>query len=207
MPKHVSGRTPLERVAENLLELEPIRGSFAARCVDLVVRLAKSLDQTELANALAASSSTEAFLMALSSPNAVDIVADPLAAARIRGLRQREELLTQEGGTIGPAEVAKILGLSRQGVDKRRHSGKLLAIEAGRRGFRYPVFQFVDGGVLPGLEEVLEVLATHPPLAQLEFFVSGDHRIGGDRPLDRVRRGDLESVKRAASEFRSHGAA
>jgi hypothetical protein len=70
---------------------------------------------------------------------------DPLIPARIRGIRLKQELLSMEGGVISSEQVAKLLNLTRQGVDKRRASGKLIGISVGRRGYAYPVWQFQDG--------------------------------------------------------------
>jgi len=67
---------------------------------------------------------------------------DPLAGARVRGLEAKRKLLEGEGGTISSAEAAKLLRVTRQAVDKRRKEGKLLGLEFGRKGFRYPTWQF-----------------------------------------------------------------
>ncbi len=206
MPTSTSRKNLVAAADERFSQFDPLRASFAHRCVDLVVRLAKSLGQEELSQALAAPTPAETLLIALSSPNAINVVDDPLAAARIRGARGRAELLAQEGGMISATEASTILGLSRQGVDKRRRGNKLLALEGGRRGYQYPLWQFMNGTVLPGLDQVLGILAEHPPLTQMQFFLAGNHRLGKERPLDRLRNGDIETVKRAASAFRIHGA-
>ncbi|HQP34399.1 MAG TPA: hypothetical protein PLI95_04455 [Polyangiaceae bacterium] len=133
--------------------------------------------------------------------------ADPLARARTRGLVAQREMLDVEGPPVTVGEVAAHLRISRQAVDKRRQAGKLLAVSLGTRSYLYPRWQLTEEGVLRGLEDVLRILAQHPPWAQLRFFVSGNHRLGGKRPLDMLRQGRVDKVLRAAKAFGEHGAA
>jgi hypothetical protein len=134
----------------------------------------------------------------------------PLDKARLRGAIAQRELLSADGGALSGAEVAARLGVTRQAVDKRRKAGQLLAVELPRRGLRYPAWQLAGtrpGGVLPGVVEALAALRDHDSWAQARFFVTGNVRLGGKRPLDRLRRGDVAAVLRAAHAFGDHGAA
>jgi hypothetical protein len=135
------------------------------------------------------------------------IVGDPLAKARLRGALAQRELLAADGGALSGAELATLLGVSRQAIDKRRKAGQLLAVELPRRGYLYPAWQVTEAGVLPGVVEVLAALRAHDAWAQARFFVTGNLRLGGKRPLDRLRRGDVEAVLRVARTFGEHGAA
>lgn len=134
---------------------------------------------------------------------------DALAAARARGLKRQFELLAEEGGALGAQEVADLLGISRQAVDLRRVNGKLLAIDLGTRKNLYPRWQLTDEGILTGLEEALAVLreGKHSPWACLRFFLASNLRLDGERPLDRLRRGESAPVLRAAKVFDTHGSA
>jgi hypothetical protein len=138
---------------------------------------------------------------------------DPLAKARLRGVIAMRELLRGEGGSLTAKEVAERLGISRQAVDKRRKAGQLLALEPPKRGLHYPAWQFVDGGTLPGLAPVLDALRDHDAWAQARFFVSGNRRLGGLRPIDLLRQRhlasleNLERVLGAARMMGVHGAA
>jgi hypothetical protein len=129
----------------------------------------------------------------------------PLAGARLRGLVARQDLLAREGGALGVQEVAKLLQLSRQAVHKRHRAGRLLAIDCGRHGYLYPAWQFVPGGVLQGLEEVLQTLVDHDPWMQLAFFVSENAALESGTPLDALRRNDLPLVLRAARLYGEQG--
>jgi hypothetical protein len=132
---------------------------------------------------------------------------DPLIPARIRGIRLKLELLSMEGGVISSEHVAKLLNLTRQGVDKRRASGKPIGISMGRCGYAYPVWQFQDGQVLPGLENVLKVMKEHPPWTQVMFMLTGDLRLKGETPLAQLRQGNIDSVVQAARCYGEQGAA
>jgi len=132
---------------------------------------------------------------------------DPLARARTRGLLAQRKMLDVEGPPMAVGQVAQHLRISRQAVDKRRQAGKLLAVSRGSRSFLYPGWQFTETGVLSGLEETLQALTGHPPWACLRFFVSGNHRLGGKRPLDLLRQGRVQKVLKAAKAFGDHGAA
>jgi hypothetical protein len=132
---------------------------------------------------------------------------DPLAAARVRGARQAREILREEGGTVGVGEMGELLGgISAQAVDRRRRKGRLLALPVGKGSYRYPVWQVADGAVIEGFEEVLPSFGVEDPWMRAAFFLSGDARLGGERPLDRLRQGDIEAVKRAAAAYGVHGA-
>lgn len=210
MAKHPS--TALAEATGRLhgFEDDPLRAAFLARGIDALAKVAERLDQSELGRAVASPSNEATLVTALMQPNAAGLFAadDPLTPARLRGLQARDAMLAAEGGTLSAERVGALLHISRQAVDKRRAAGKLLAVEIGRRGYLYPVWQLSDASdVLPGLEEILALLAEHPPFAKLRFFLSGNHRLAGDRPLDRLRRGDLKPVRRAAQAFGEQGAA
>lgn len=132
---------------------------------------------------------------------------DPLGPARARGLRALNEILAEEGGTLDAEEVAEQLGISLEDIEQRRKAGQVLAVDTGSHGYRYPTWQFSESSMLPGMEDVLLLLARHPPLAQMRFFLSGNLRLGGKRPLDMLRRGLVEQVHRAARAFGEQGAA
>ncbi|MEA2525415.1 MAG: hypothetical protein QOF33_3601 [Thermomicrobiales bacterium] len=131
---------------------------------------------------------------------------EPYREALRRGREARQELLAAEGGVMIGAEVAKLLGLSRQAVDKRRRAGRLLGLSIGRRGFLYPTWQFTESGVLPGLEEVLEDLSDHDSWMQLVFMLTPDAWLDEETPLAELRRGNLDRVRIAAQMLGEHGA-
>jgi hypothetical protein len=122
-------------------------------------------------------------------------------------LRTSKALLDAEGGAVGVQEVANLLGLSRQAVNKRRRNGTLLAVSLGRRGYLYPVWQFATGGVLPGLRGVLEDLKGHDSWMQLAFMLNPSPCLEGESPLAELRRGNIDAVRVAARSYGEHGPA
>ena len=190
----------------------PARAALVARALNGLADLTPELSDEAVAHAIGARSDAGVLAHVLEEAPAITVLKrdDPLAAARLRGLRAKAELLEAEGGTWSAEHAAKHLRLTRQAVDNRRKSGKLIGLDLGRRGFAYPVWQFAPNGVLPGLEAVLAAMTVRAPWDQLVFFVSGDPRLGGERPLDVLRRGraeQLEDVKRAARGYGEHSAA
>ncbi len=187
---------------------QPVRAAFLARVLNALAHLAPRLEERTLGDAAGAPSDYAALLYALEAPEALDLLRqdDPLAPARARGLRARAQLLEAEGGTFTAEEVAGLLGLTRQAVDKRRRAGRLLALRVGRRGYAYPAWQFGQDGVLPGFEAVLADLRDHDPWARVGFFLNGNHYLDGASPLTELRRGNVAAVQRAARNYGEQGA-
>ena len=133
--------------------------------------------------------------------------ADPLVLAKLRGMEAQRDLLNAEGGCLTVAEVASVLGISRQAVDKRRGTGGLLALSATRRGYLYPAWQFAQGDVLPGFKAVSAALAEADPWSRVRFFVSPNTALDGRKPIVALQRGGVDEVVRAAELWGQQGAA
>ena len=83
-------------------------------------------------------------------------------------------------------------------------------LSTGRRGYLYPAWQFGPEGMLPGLARVLAAIRTPDPWAKLVFMVNPNDRLGGESPVEVLRRqgeSDLGRVLEAASAYGEHGAA
>lgn len=166
--------------------------------IELVVKVGRDV---VLPAQMTQKSPLEMLIQVLTMKEALDGLApvDPLAAARLKGVQVKKDLLYQTGQPLTSEEAARLLGLTRQAVDKRRRKGQLLGISLGKRGYLYPLWQFQEGKVLSGLEPVLAALSKYDPWTQLMFLMTGDIRLGGSTPLERLQAGDLESVVWAAS--------
>ena len=112
-----------------------------------------------------------------------------------------------EGGSLSASAVAELLGISRQTVNKRRQAGQLLALSLGRHGYAYPIWQFSDDDVLPGVPATLEKLEDHDPWMQARFFLTANKRLDDARPIEKLRNGDVDAVLQAAAVYCEHGAA
>jgi hypothetical protein len=198
----------LERVRLTVAREAPIMQSLMMRAISAVLEFS-SLSEASAVNATAAPTDLAVLVRALSSGELLDDLkrAEPLAPAFIRGIEAKRRLIDDNGGALTAEQVAQNLGITRQAVEKRRRAGRLVAVSTGRHGYRYPVWQFTDSGTLPGLEDVLGVLAPHDEWMQTAFFV-GHHPWLEDRtPLEMLQAGEIEQVLNAAEVYCEHGAA
>ncbi|HEX5417482.1 MAG TPA: hypothetical protein VFZ25_17605 [Chloroflexota bacterium] len=181
----------------------PVQAAIFARGIEAVARMTAGIDETEGMGALAHSSDQDFLIDILrqSSAGHPADVADPLREARLRGLHMRERILEAEGGCWSAEEVGQHLRISRQAVDRRRQRGQLLALPIGGKSYVYPSWQFVDTGVLPGFVETLNSFTLPGPWTQAAFFLSPNALLAEQRPLDELRKGNLEAVKAAAASY------
>ncbi len=145
------------------------------------------------------------------SAAAIDMTAfEPEARARaiLRGLEFAQADLRAAGGAFDIEQVRRLLhGVSRQAVDKRVNEGSLLAVPGPSNRRRFPAAQFMDdGAVVDGLKAVRETLGYTSPWALLNFLVNPQDGLGGDRPIDRLRTGDVRSVVASAARVGVQGA-
>jgi len=185
-----------------------IQQALTARLFHAVAGLAATTDETIAAAALGRPSDYSLLLELLTDPAVVERVReeDPLGPARLRWLRDRERLLAAEGGAVPVTAAMAILGLkSRQAVQQRRARGKLLGLPLGGSTYLYPVWQFDQQGVLPGLPETLAALEHLDPWGQVAFLLSGDARLDGLRPLDALRAGRVTEVVAVTRQYGEQG--
>jgi hypothetical protein len=88
---------------------------------------------------------------------------------------------------------------------KRYQKGQIIAWRQERQNAaRFPVWQFKDHKVLDGLEEVLKVLNAGSRLddfGRMLFFLSNRGFLGGKRPLDCLRAGEINKVLKASEGY------
>ena len=197
----------LEEVRLTVEREAPILRTLLVRGINAVLQFT-ALSENAIADATAAPTDLTVLLRALSSRELLDdlVAAEPLAPAFIRGIEASRRLIDKHGGAFTAVKVAEALDISRQMVDKRRRAGKLLAVSTGRHGYRYPVWQFDESGVVPGLDDVLKVLSAHDEWMQVAFFVSKDPRLANRAPIDALKDGELDAVLDAAAVYGEHGA-
>lgn len=122
---------------------------------------------------------------------------DPLANARARGIGLRQQILARDD-MLTVAEAAQALGLTPPAVNDRFRAGKLIALEAGARGRRYPAWQFEDEIVGGPLEAVLGALEGLSSWTIYRFFTTPDRVLEDETPMEVLRRGDIEAAVEAA---------
>lgn len=183
--------------------------AFYSRVLRAFRRLENDLPSTLIDEATAAPTDYLVAVEALSSaPETTELMAeDPFIAAKFRGLKRKQQMLEAAGGALTSKQVAEILGISRQAVDKRRAANQLLGLTQGRRGYSYPTFQFQDGKTVSGLEEVLAQLKDLDPWMQMVFFTSPHERLQGKTPIEKLKKGPVSAVKAVAGGYGEQGAA
>jgi hypothetical protein len=182
---------------------------FFSRSIHALEELEKALPRELIDEASAASTDFMVLVEALTARSlATEIAAnDPLATARLRGVERQQSLVEKSVGMLKGESAAKVLGISRQAVDKRRRQNRLVGLTQGRRGYAYPIWQFEGGKTLANLETVLDRLRNHDPWMQLAFFLNANDRLGGSSPLEMLRSGKVEPVLEAAASYGEQGAA
>lgn len=195
-------------MATGTTDTRALRRAFIARMVGAMTDVAESLDAATLEEAVNEPADLSALVHALHAAlprTESDGKSNALDRARLRGVAARARLIEEEGGTMSSTEVARHLGLTPQAVNDRRKAGKLLAVEAGRRGYRYPVWQFVPEGTQPGLEDVLSQLRVLSPWTRLSFMLNPNDSLGGRSPLSSLRDGQRDRVVEAAARYGEQG--
>ena len=198
----------LEQVRVTIQAEPPIIRTLMIRAINAVLKFS-DLSEASAIDATAAPTDLTVLLRALASGEVLGDLrtVEPLAPAFIRGVEARRRLLDENGGTLTAQEVGDMLGITRQAVEKRRTARKLVALNTGRHGYRYPAWQFTSSGSLRGLEEVLRVLAPHDEWMQVTFFVSRNPRLDEKTPIEMLQAGELRKVLNAAQVYGEHGAA
>lgn len=180
---------------------------FFRRAVPLLRRLVEGAPADVLKEALSAPTDVGALARVLTDGAGAEVRAlDPLAAAFLRGAQLQEELLERAGGAWRASAVAQHLKITRQAVDKRRRRGTLLAVEAGDQHL-YPLCQFDERGVLPGLPAVLQAMDTASGWTKLSLLFSRLPARKDLTVLDAVKAGRVEEALHAARTWGAQGAA
>lgn len=93
-------------------------------------------------------------------------------------------------------EAGRLLGISRQAVDKRRRGGALLAFRE-ESDWRYPACQFDETEVVAGIANVIRAYASAEPWVALDFLLAPGSALGGRSALDALKKsGDRDAVLR-----------
>jgi hypothetical protein len=198
----------LEDVRVRVEREAPLMQALMRRAIAAVMTF-NALSEDSVVDATAAPTDLAALVRALSSDELLGDLkqAEPLAPAFIRGIEEKRRLIDENGGTLNSDQVGTIIGITRQAVERRRQAGKLVALATGRHGYRYPVWQFHESGTLPGLEDVLAVLAPYDEWMKTIFFVGKNPRLGDNTPVEMLKAGKVKQVLDSAQAYGEHGSA
>ncbi|EJC63768.1 hypothetical protein Rleg5DRAFT_0464 [Rhizobium leguminosarum bv. viciae WSM1455] len=192
MARHASGPVTAQE------EPNSIRTAFLRRATSALERISANVPAKDLADALSAPTDAGSLAQLLSRSDMVGAAIndlDPLVPALARNVEHRQNLIERAGGTMSAEDAGRILGISRQAVDKRRRAGTLLAVREGS-DWRYPLCQLDQGEVIAGISDVVRGFAAAGPWIALDFLLAPDTALGGRTPLQALRDGDREAVRR-----------
>ncbi len=128
---------------------------------------------------------------------------------RDKGFATPEEgsafLLTAEGGCVSLVDGCRLIRKPEPVLPnvlrEQILEGKIIACRRDEGEYMVPVWQFLpEGGVLPGLDEVLEAIKKIPgsgSLSPFTFFLQSDPLTGGRPPLEALRAGKVDQVLNA----------
>lgn len=189
---------------------DPLRAAFQQRSWAALNRIASQASTESLAEALAASTDVGALARVLGDAAIVGAAVanlEPLAPLVARNAEHRVQLLASGGGALSTEEVAALLGITRQAVDKRRRAHRLLGFRQGS-DWRYPRCQFDEAAhdVVTGLPEFLSAYQAAAPWVVLDVLLAPDDSLGGRNPLQMLRaEGWSEALKRLARSEQGDG--
>ena len=118
--------------------------------------------------------------------------------------RAQASLIDQSGGAVTAVKAAKLLGKTRQAVEKRRERGTLLAVMAAGE-YLYPLFQFDSPAVLAGLPDVLKAFTVRNGWTQLSVLLSPQDALDGRSVVEALKQGDVEGAASVVATFGDTG--
>jgi hypothetical protein len=185
--------------------------AFIARTGRALARIAELMPRERLLDAVGAPTDTDVLYRSLQDAAAIGAeiktdAPDPLTGALLRGAEMKRDMLKAEGGVLSARQLAQHLGITPQGVGRKRERNQVFWLQVGD-GYVYPAFQVGTSGLTPGIRDVLDAFQVPDPWMRVSFMLTGDRRLDDRRPLDLLRQGVVDDVVRAAAAYGEHGAA
>ncbi len=206
-PKAASGRSRRSEPAPS----KDLVDAFVQRSGRALTRIAERMPRDRLLAAVGASTDTDVLFSSLRDVAAIgaEILPDkpdPLTEAFLRGSEMKREMLKAEGGAVSAQRLAEHLGITPQGLGRKRERNQVFWLDVGD-GYVYPAFQIGKSGLLHGIGEILDAFSVEDPCMRVNFMLTGDTRLGGKRPIDLLRKRKIDEVVAAAAAYGEHGAA
>ena len=119
---------------------------------------------------------------------------EPLAPLIARNAEHRIELLAVAGGSLSSSEVAALRNQPAGGREEAL-SPRFLAVRQNG-DWRYPRCQFDErrANSLTGLPQLVRAFAIAGPWAGLDFLLAPDATLGGESPLQVLRRDGMTAA-------------
>lgn len=136
---------------------------------------------------------------------------------KLREREHRGQSVQAYGGMLTGERAAQIFGIRLDKIEEWRRDNKVLAV-LYEGVFEYPVWQFTDCGVLPGVHRVIQEFEASETVngdwAKLSFFTRENDYVVSETgqksdlrtPVDALRVGEIECVIHAAKIYMKQGA-
>jgi hypothetical protein len=178
-----------------------LRERFASRYREFLQRFSEEVPPEVLVRALEASDERSGLAVALAETVEIPPAKDPLGRAKARSLEVRRRLLREAGGTHEVAAVADLLEITPAAVHQRRQRGTLLAVRTAHGQWVYPAFQFEPPQLANEIGPILTAFRVSEPWTKLSVLLSSAPSLGGRRPVDALREGDVEGAVEAVASY------
>lgn len=124
-----------------------------------------------------------------------------LANALVRGIAAWRLLTEAEGGSMAAKEAARLLNIPVAEITRRYRAGTVIGWRDDAGAIRFPIWQFQEDGLLPGMAVVLRALRPRmkgDDAGVMLFFLQQRDVFNGKRALDHLRSGAKAKVAAVA---------
>ncbi|MDB5786856.1 hypothetical protein [Caballeronia mineralivorans] len=157
---------------------------------------APRLEAEDLARAMASAGDTPA-VRELQGAGLGPLLSAEAGAVKLEAVTEDDDSVDwAESELLGSGEAAERLGVARTTLDNWRKAGKALAFRKGVRNYVYPMRQFARLKPVDGLDKVRAHFTDDEET--WEWLVTPNRMVGGVAPIDRLHKGKVEEVVRAA---------
>lgn len=191
-----------------VVDQERLRRAFSERLHEVVDRLAEVADLATIEKVLSMADPFSGMGVAMHQAATADavILRDPLAAARLRGVEAREQLVDEAGGLLRLSQVADRLGVTPQAVTGRRLRETILAVPMPNGEWVYPACQFADVDLVSGMDAFVRAFADDvDPWTKLSVLIAPSRRFGGKSALELLSEGREEEATSIAGTYGVQG--
>ncbi len=125
---------------------------------------------------------------------------DEILAAAYRRAEERARDCVARGELVPLEVLAQRMRTTHESITDSVWAGRLFSVPVGERVF-FPVFFAEPGVARDDLEFVIPGLASREPWSKFMFFTTGKASLGDSTPIDALKRGMRDCVRRMALAF------
>lgn len=134
------------------------------------------------------------------------LTSDRRARMELEGLNRFNTMIENAGGFYSTEVTSQLLGKTPNALRKDVRRKKLIQIKRAGESF-FPVFQFKEGDVMPGIADVLNVLPEHITAPGVVRFFLAPVDINDEvrsTPIELLRNGHKDTVMGLAEAYGLH---